>query len=125
MPMHSSYNIELLVMLAKARKCTQIISRHLPVLLETGYLDLLENDELEKMSQFYQEILDEDTIRFKPTIEIDLDFDQFLFSELSIASKELVIFTCNSEIPGIHLNETLWCCFRLNDGCFLKITVFT
>ena len=78
-------------MLVKARKCTQIISRHLPVLLETGYLDLLENDELEKMSQFYQEILDEDTIRFKPTIEIDLDFDSFLFSELSIASKELVI----------------------------------
>ena len=78
-------------MLVKARKCTQIISRHLPVLLETGYLDLLENDELEKMSQFYQEILDEDTIRFKPTIEIDLDFDQFLFSELSIASKELVL----------------------------------
>lgn len=89
MPIHPSYPA--LVMLVKARKCTQIISRHLPVLLETGYLDLLENDELEKMSQFYQEILDEDTIRFKPTIEIDLDFDQFLFSELSIASKEIVL----------------------------------
>ena len=75
----------------KARKCTQIISSHLPVLLETGYLDLLQNDELEKMTQFYQEILDEDTIRFKPTIDIDLEFDQLLFSELSIASKELVL----------------------------------
>ena len=72
----------------RARKCTQIIARHLPVLLETGYLDLLEDDELDRMSQFYQEFLDEDTIRFKPTIESELDFDQFLFSELSIASKE-------------------------------------
>ena len=46
-----------------ARKCTQIIAANMPVLLETSQLDLLIEYDIMAMSSFYQEILDDSTIR--------------------------------------------------------------
>ena len=69
-----------------ARKCVHIISDHLAVLLETGYLDLLDPSDLEQMSTLYQAKIDLEAIRMRPDFE-DIDFTNDLFDELNKVTK--------------------------------------
>ena len=69
-----------------ARKCVHIIADHLAVLLETGYLDLLDETDLEQMSTLYQTKIDHEAIRMRPDVE-HIDFTSDLFNELSKAAE--------------------------------------
>ena len=68
-----------------ARKCVQIISDHLAVLLETGFLDLLDPADLEEMSTLYQARIDLEAIRMRPDLD-EIEFTQELFDELALAA---------------------------------------
>ena len=56
------------------------------VLLETGYLDLLDPSDLEQMSTLYQAKIDLEAIRMRPDFE-DIDFTNDLFDELNKVTK--------------------------------------
>merc|ERR1712110_883273 len=65
-----------------AMKCARILSKDLTVLLETGNLDQISGEDLEILSSYYHQILDDDFIRYRDDVP-EIDFcDDLIRSEI-------------------------------------------